>query len=255
MLVRLLSIASLLCVGLAFAGFGQSSGYGSEGYVYVGYGDVAIQDTLATPTPAVEKSSLEGLNPSEAPLIPQGDGTIGYRASLQHSWLSFSNSVLDSILSNYTALGVSFGASKSFGKGNVFEFVPGMDVDLRLFWGEYTYLYEDNGTLFNRTRVGVMFSMDVRISLMARVNWKIFYGELGSQFGFNIFQSSAVDEEDLFGVANEDPALFIFSIVPGVGVRLKNTDIGIRLIPDITDCWNNVSASMMSIQFAVTFWY
>lgn len=243
----------------------MSVGYGSTGYSTVGYGD-SDPDTLSALEALLQPGALAPLTdsvPAEAFPGSDGDGTVAYRIGIQHVWLDFpevphNDSVLsmslDDSFQKFTAFGLSFGGSKSFHVGNMVEIIPGIDLDLRLFWGDYSYLYDDNPVKL-RTRFGAMFTMDLRSTIMCRVNWKFLYAEVGPQFGINILQTKLIKYEEVFGIPEEDASLFIFAVVPGVGLHYKDTDVGFRLIPDITNMWKESKASMVSLQLVVTFWH
>lgn len=248
---KLAGIVALLLCGLAFAESDYGAyGYGMTGYATKGYGEVVADTLNAFESFLQESSDTSSEVVEEHPLLPAGDGSLGYRVALQRGWLNFSDADIDAMFKDMTAIGLSFGGFKSFGHGNMFEFVPGFELDLRMFWGNYRYPYYDK----LRSRLGLLFTMDFRSTFLFRLNWSIFYVEAGPQFGFNILQSSMIKYEEALGIPNEEHATFIFAMVPGFGVRYKNTDIGIRLVPDISDCWKKSQASMMSIQVAITFW-
>jgi len=252
---RLIGVIVFAICGLALANASSTTvGYGSTGYATVGYGGAPVADTPDSPeAPADSALALDSLQEALS-LLSQGDGTVSYHVALEHGWLGFSNSRFDDTFKDMTAFGLSLGGSKSFGFGDRFEFIPVLDLDFRLFWGEYTYLYQSD-VLVNRTRFGLLFTMDLRVALMTRVNLGVFYAEVGPQLGINLFQSSMIKFGEVFGVSNEDPGRFIFSIVPGLGVHYGDTEIGVRFVPDITNCWKSVGASMRSLQLVVSIWH
>lgn len=255
---KVLGILILALSGFAVSDIGYGSvGYGPTGYSSIGYGE-EVQDTLSVLEEILAESAridtvADSVSDEDA-FLPRSDGSLGYRAALQNSWLNFADNSNDQVFLDFTGIGFSFGGSKSFGHGGMFEFIPGMDLDLRVFWGNYKYRFSDDTFEGVRSRLGAMLSIDLRTTFMFRVNVSLFYLEAGPQIGFNLLQTSMVEYDEVFGYPQEDLGMFIFALVPGGGVRFKNVDIGVRFIPDITNCWKRSKASMVSTQFAITFW-
>lgn len=268
---------AVLLVGMVTLAFGHSEDYGSNGYGSNGYGSVGFEaigyktSENATVDSVFEQSAAEPIAlESETPvammafdpivaeeiLASQGDGTFGYRVSLEHTWMNFADDQLDEDFKDFTGLGFVFGAFKAFRKEELVEVIAGAEMDVRLFWGNYTYKqdFEELNYSVLTTKLGVLLTIDLRMMVLARVNLGLFYLEAGPQIGFNILQTSMMDYQHTIGYEREDCAFMLFSIVPGIGVHLGNTDIGVRFVPDFNDFWKRSEANMMSVQFSMVLW-
>lgn len=106
-----------------------------------------------------------------------------------------------------------------------------------------------------KEKVNLFMMLSIKANVAARINFSIFYVEIGPQFGFNLFHYGWLNYKEVIGYNDEDWAFFNFAIVPGIGIRMGRSDFSVKLISDVTDFWRISETSMTSLQVVFTTWY